>query len=71
MLYLHHYNINDLMLNRVPKCNNTIVNGIGGGGVGSRYRGVVAREKSSTDETETSQCIDTTHYCYNNMLRYR
>lgn len=31
MLYLHHYNINDLMLNRVPKCNNIIVNGIGGG----------------------------------------
>lgn len=30
MLYLHHYNSNDLMLNRVPKCNNIIVYGIGG-----------------------------------------
>jgi len=67
MLYLHYYNINDLMLNRVPKCNNTIVNGIGGGWVADTAGSLQGRNRQRTKRRHHSvsiQRIIVTTICY-------
>lgn len=56
------------MLNRVPKCNNIIVNGIGGGEQipRGRCKGEIVNGRNGDI---AAMYRYNAYYCYNNMLR--